>query len=73
MTRKEFDNHSFYAGERFEVVGGWGFVGKRGALVEVDFEIGRITLDFGGTISRFPYDQIEPVKVPLPNLNHGEA
>ncbi len=68
MTRKEFDDHIFYAGEQFEVVGGWGFVGKRGTPVEVDFETGRITLDFGDSIKRFPYDQIEPVKAALPNL-----
>lgn len=60
MTRKEFDNHRFYSGEVFQVVDCWGFMGKSGRLVEVDFDEGRLMLDMGIYLTRFKAEQVEP-------------
>lgn len=60
MTRKEFDEHEFYAYEPFRVEKAWGFTGKTGRLMAVDFETGRLLLDMGDYLKRFKAGEVEP-------------
>lgn len=62
MTDIEFHEHRFYYWEPFKVVNCWGFMGKTGRLVEVDFDEGRLMLDMGVYLTRFKAEQVEPAK-----------
>lgn len=70
MTTKEFENHRFYSGEAFHVTDCWGFMGKTGRLVEVDFEEKRLMLDMGEYLTRFKADQVEPERT---DFSYGGA
>lgn len=60
MTDIEFHEHRFYYWEPFKVVNCWGFTGKTGRLLAVDFEAGRLFLDLGESLARFKPEEVEP-------------
>lgn len=60
MTNREFHEHRFFYWEPIKVTNCWGFTGKTGCLLAVDFEAGPLLLDLGESLARFKPEEVEP-------------